>query len=351
LIRDVLLVNLLWAENGRELHMVVTKRFCEGGVMLLARFVVWMLSIGTLVLGTGVVSCQNYPNKPIRILTPLAGSGGDFIGRILAQGMSGPLGQPVIVDNRNRILATEVVLKAPPDGYTLTIQGPAVWIAPLLEKMPYDAVTDLAPISLIARQVNVLTVHPPLPVKSVKELIALAKARPGELNHGSGGIGTIGHIGVELLKSMAGVNIVWVPYKGDAPAFAALISGEVQLTIADPRLAEPHVKAGRLKALAVTSATPSALVPELPTVASSGLPGYDVVGMNGVWAPARTPEAIVNRLNQEIMRVLNQPEVKQRFLEAGYEVVASSPEQFAATIKADIARSGKIIRDAGIKIN
>ena len=179
----------------------------------------------------------------------------------------------------------------------------------------------------------------------------MAKARPGELNYASGATGGSTHLAAELFKSMAGVNIVHVPYKGSAPAITALISGEVQLTITDVGLVAPHVKSGKLRALAVTSAEPSALVPGLPTVAASGLPGYEAVGMTGILAPAKTPAAIINRLNQEIVRVLNMPEVKEQFFNAGVEVVGSSPEQFAATIKSEIAKLGKVIKDAGIKVD
>ena len=191
--------------------------------------------------------------------------------------------------------------------------------------------------------------HPSLPVKSVKELIALAKARPGALNYSSASTGSSTHLAGELFKFMAGVNIVHVAYKGTAPQISALISGEVQLTIVEEGSVEPHVKSGRLRALAVTSAEPSALAPGLPTVAASGLPGYEATGMIGIWAPAKTPGAIINRLNQEILRFLNLPEVKERFLNGGEEIVGSSPEQLAATIKSDGAKWGKVIKEAGIR--
>jgi tripartite-type tricarboxylate transporter receptor subunit TctC len=188
-------------------------------------------------------------------------------------------------------------------------------------------------------------------VKSVKELIALAKAKPGVLNYSSSGTGGSTHLAQELFKAMAGVNIVHVPYKGTAATITALVSGEVQLTINDAGLVAPHAKSGKLRALAVTSAMPSALAPGLLTVAASGLPGYEWVGTTGMWAPVKTPGAIIDRLNQEIVRLLNGADVKQRFFNAGAEVVASSPEQFAAVIKSDIVRMGKVIKDAGIKVD
>ena len=320
--------------------------------MLNPRFVVGLLSVAQMVLGAGAAYGQAYPSKPVRIITTSPGSGNDFMARQIAPGMSGSLGQPVIVENRpTGFLAAEAVSKTPPDGYTLTIQGAIFWTVPLLRVVPYDVLRDFSPISLISKQAAVLAVHPSLPVKSVKELIALAKGRPGQLNYGSSGTGGLGHLAAELFKSMAGVNLVHVPYKGQAPAIASLMSGEVQMLITDVGLVMPHVKSGKLRALAVTSNDPSALTTGLPTVAASGLPGYEMVGVTGAFAPAKTPGAIINRLNQDLVRFLNQPEVKEQLLIAGEEVVASSPEQFAATIKSSIAKLGKVIKDVGIKID
>jgi tripartite-type tricarboxylate transporter receptor subunit TctC len=312
-----------------------------------------MLSVGMMVLGAGVVSGQEYPNKPIRIVTTAPGGGGDFVSRIIAEGISGPLGQPVIVDNRaTGLVASEFVSKAPPDGYTLTVAGGAFWILPLLlRKAPYDVVRDFSPISLLVREVNVVVVVPSLPVNSITELIALAKKKPGALNYASTGVGGTDNLATELFKSMAGVNIVHVPYKGTAPGIAGLLGGEVQMAITDSGNVAAHVKSGRLKALAVTTAEPSTLVPGLPTVAASGLPGYEMVGMTSIFAPAKTPVAIIKRLNQEIVRVLNLPSVRERFFNSGVEVVGSSPEQLAATVDSEIAKDGKIIRDAGIKVD
>ena len=319
--------------------------------MLQSRLVAGTLALGLISSGAGVVCAQDYPNKTIRIITGSAGGGSDFNARTIAQGISGPLGQPVIVENRVSLSLGEVGSKAPPDGYLLTVQGGSLWVVTLLQKMPYDVIRDFSPITLISRDVNIVAVHPSVPVKSVKELIALAKARPGALNYGSGNPGSPSHLAGELFKSMAGVDIVHVAYKGVAPAITALLTGEVQLTILDSALVEPHTKSGRLRALAVTSAEASALTPGLSTVSATGLPGYEMVGLAGVWAPAKTPAAIINRLNQAIVRFLNEPSVKERFLNAGAEVVASSPEQFGAFIKADISRMSKVIKDAGIKIN
>ena len=319
--------------------------------MLIARFVAGMLLIGLAALPGGVFG-QTFPNKPIRIITSGVGGGGDFTARLIAQGISVTLGQPVIVDNRGSgFLPGEVAYKAPPDGYTLLVQGGVAWVYPLLRKAPYDAVRDFSPISLLERTVFIVSVNPSVPAKSVSELIALAKARPGELNFGSGSVGSTNHLAVELFASMAGINIVHVPSKGAALAITAQIGGETQLTIFDSGLVLPHVKSGKLRALAVTSAEATALAPGLPTVAASGLPGYEATGMTGMWAPAKTPAAIISRLNQEVVRALNRPDVKERFLNAGVETVGTSPEQFAAIIKSDIARLSKLIKDAGIKLD
>ena len=302
-----------------------------------------------MVLSAGVVYAQNYPNTFIRIVTTQAGSGNDFTARVIAPAISGGLGQQVIVDNRGAI-AGEVVAKAQPDGYTLLCWGSPLWLAPFLrEKVAYDPVKDFAPISLLVTTPNILVVHPSLSVKSVKELIALAKARPGDLNYASPGAGGSVHLAAELFKSMAGVNIVQIGYRGTGQAFTSLISGEVQLMFPNAASVTPHVKSGRLRALAVTSAVPSALAPGLPTVTASGVPGYESLARFGMFAPAKTPEAVVRRLNQEIVRALNMADVKQKLFNSGAEVVGSSPEEFGTTIKSEMARLGKVIKDAGIR--
>jgi tripartite-type tricarboxylate transporter receptor subunit TctC len=309
------------------------------------------IAVLMMLAGAGCAGAQDYPNKPIRLVTAAPGGGADFMARQLAQGIAGPLGQPVIVENRGSgIIQGDFLAKSPPDGYGFTVTGSSFWVGPLLQKYPYNVLTDFTPISLLVREVSIVAVHPSLPVKTIKELIALAKARPGELNYGSSTPGGPGFLGAELFKSLAGVNIVHVPYKGIAPAMTALLSGEVQMQITDPALVLPHAKSGRLKALAVTSAEPSALVPHLPTVAASGLPGYEAVGGIGSFAPGKTPAAIITRLNQEIVRVLTRAEVKERFLNIQTEVVASTPEQFAATLKSEIAKWSKVIKDAGIRV-
>ena len=318
--------------------------------MLLSRLGVWMFSVGVMVLGAGAASGQSYPSKSIRIVTAEAGTGSDFSARIIAQGLTTALGQQVVVDNRggaSGLIATEAVGKAPPDGHTLLVAGNSFWIGPLIQKVPYDPLRDFSPIAMLSESPNILVVHPSLPVKSVKELIAMAKVRPGQLNYGAAAIGTATHLAAELFKSMAGVNMVAVNYKGGAGAVNALISGEVELAFTVPAAAMPHIQSGRLRALAITSLKPTALVPGVTTVAAT-VPGYESGATAALFGPASMPAAIIARLNQEVVKILNQPDVKERFLKLGFETVGGSPEQLAATIKSDTVKWGKIIKDAGI---
>ena len=306
-----------------------------------------------MLVAVSPASGQSYPNKPIRLITAEAGGGNDFAARLIVQGLAGSLGQQMVVDNRGGaggIIAVEIAARAQPDGYTLLLYANNIWLIPLLRSsVPYDPVRDFAPITWAAKSPNTVVVHPSLPVRSMEELIAYAKARPGELNYGSGGTGATTHLAVELFKSMTGVNIVRVPFKGNGPALNALIGGQVQLMFATAGAVAPHLKSGRLRALAVTSAQPSPLAPGLPTVAASGLPGYESISIYGVYAPSRTPPAIVQHLNEAIVRVLGRAEVKEKFLASGVETVGSAPGELAAIMKSEIARMGKVIRDAGLR--
>jgi tripartite-type tricarboxylate transporter receptor subunit TctC len=306
-----------------------------------------------MLLGTGAACAQDYPARPIRLVTAEAGGGNDFTARLIVQGLAGSLGQQVVIDNRGGAggaIAADLVAKARPDGYTLLLYANNIWIIPLLRSnVPYDPVRDFSPITWAAKSPNVVVVHPSVPVKSIHELVAYAKARPGELNYGSGGTGASTHLAVELFKSMTGVDIVRISFRGNAPALNALIGGQIQVMFATTGSAAPHLHAGRLRALAVTSAQPSVLAPGLPTVASAGLPGYESIQIYGVFAPTGTPAAIVKRLNQEIVRVLGRADVKERFLASGVETVGSSPGELAATMKSEIVRVGKVIKDAGIR--
>ena len=317
--------------------------------MLIPRFIAGISSVGLTTLGADVAFSQDFPSKPIRLMVSAIGSASDTTARIIAPGISGPLGQQVIVDNRGGNLPAEMVAKAPPDGYTLLIDGGTFWIGALLRKVPYDVVRDYAPISITTTSVNVLVVHPSLPVKSVKDLIVLAKAKPGELSYTSGDSGGTSHLAGELFKSMAGVNIVRIPYSSGTVEMTDLMGGNVPLSFAGSGTATPHIKSGRLKAIAVTSAQPSALFPGLPTIAASGLPGVDATGIRGVLAPAKTPTPIINRLNQEMVRFLGRQEVKEQFLNIGLEAAPSTPEELAARIKVELTKWAKVIKDAGIK--
>jgi tripartite-type tricarboxylate transporter receptor subunit TctC len=302
-------------------------------------------------LAAGTVCAQRYPMKPVRLLASGVGGAGDFTARVVALGLTSRLGQQVIVDNRpGGLVPGEIVAKAQPDGHTLMLVGIVIWLSPFMrDSMPFDPVRDFAPITLAAQVPNVLVVNLALPVKSVQELIALTKEKPGVLNYATSGTGNSNHIAGELFKAMAGVNLVQVNYKGAALALNDVVSGRVEVMFATATAAAPHINAGRLRALAVTTERPSAVLPGLPTVAASGLPGYASESTLGLFAPAATPRTIVTRLNAETLAVLNAAETRNRLLKSGIEVVTSSPAEFAAAIKADMARSGKIIRAAGIR--
>lgn len=311
-----------------------------------------VLTAGMMVIGSGVACGQDFPTRPIRILTGGTGGGNDILARFIAQGLTASLGQQVIVDNRPSGAIPGIILaQAAPDGYTLGVSGSSFWISPLfVAKQPYDVVRDFSAVTLPVNTPNVLAVSPSLPVISVKELIALAKAKPGSLNYGAPGVGSIAHLGGELFKSMAGVNIVRINYKSSAAVLSDLIANQVQMLIFTASSVMPYVKSGRLKGLAVTSAQPSLLVPDLPTVAASGLPGYELISPFGIFAPAKTPKAIINRLNQEITKVLIRPESKGFLANVGQEFVGSSPEELAAKVKSEMAKWGKLIKDAGITV-
>ena len=298
-----------------------------------------------------VACAQAFPSKPIRVITTEIGSGNDFVGRLMAPLLTQHLGQQVIVDNRGgAVISGRLAAEAQADGHTLILYGSPLWLLPFMQDdVPYDPLRDFAPIALTHRSPNLLVVHPAVPVNSVKELIALAKAKPGELNYGSGTSGSSTQLAAELFKAMAGVNIVRVPYKGTGPALSALLGGQVRVMFPNAPAATPQVKAGRLRALAVTSVEPSPLVPGVPTVAASGLAGYESVSPFGMLAPAKTPASIVRRLNQEITLVLSSSEIRDKLLAAGTEPGGGTPEQFAAIIKSEMTRLGKLIRDVGIR--
>lgn len=309
-----------------------------------------LFALGVMIPGVEAVCGQEYPNKPVRIVTSEVGGGNDLQARLIAKGLTGSLGQQVIVENRpSGVIPGEVVSKSAPNGYTLLLYNNALWTSPLIQRTPYDPIKDFSPITTVAIGPNVLVVNPFLPVKSVADLIALAKSRPGELNYASSGTGASNHLAAELFKTMAGIDIVRIGYKGASRGLTDLIAGQVQVMFPTAGAAAPHIKTGRVRALAVTGARRSVLAPELPTMAASGLPGYESTAMYGMFAPAGTPVAIVNRLHDEIVRVLNAAEVKRKFFGVGMETVGDSPEQLASTIKSEMARVGKVIKAAGIR--
>ena len=321
------------------------------GGLIASAFAVSITGIGAGI--AGIASGQSFPAKPVRIFAPDIGGGADVVARILAQGLSATLAQQFIIENRggNGIIAAETVAKAAPDGYTLLVFGSPIWLLPLLqENVPYDPLRDFAPVTLATTAPTILAVHPALPVKSVKELIALAKSRPGDLNYAAGISGGPNHLVAELFNSTAKIKIVGVPYKGTALALNDLIAGRLQLGFFSAASVTPHINSGRLRALAVTSAQRSALFPDLPTVAAT-LPGFEAASIIGMFAPAKTPAAIIRQLNRQSAIVLQTAEVKQRFITYGTEVVGSSPEEFAAVIKTEMAKWGKVINDAGLRPN
>ncbi len=292
---------------------------------------------------------QGYPDKPIRVYTTGVGGSSDLSTRLIAQAIGGAFAQRMIVENR-ALISVETVAGAAPDGYSLLHYSNVVWLMPLLQSnVSWDVFRDFAPVILTINTPNLLVVHPSLPVKSVQELVALAKARPGSLNYASTSVGAANHVAAELFNSMAGVRIVRINYKSVGASFTDVVSGQIQVMFPTAGSATPYVKGGRLRALAVTSAEPSALVPDLPTVAAAGLPGYESVAMTGLFAPAKTPEAIVRRLNLEINAVLKKPEVRERFLSQGTEAMGGTPEQFTAVMKAEIARMSRIINSGGLR--
>jgi tripartite-type tricarboxylate transporter receptor subunit TctC len=300
------------------------------------------------------VSAQSYPSKPIKIVVPYPPGGfNDTLGRTLAAKFTEAWGQPAVVENKpgaNTLIGSDYVAKSPPDGYTLLIVAFPFAVTPsLIKNMPYDTVKDFAPVVLAAQSPNLLVVNPSLPVKSVGELIALAKAKPNSLSYASTGNGSSNHISMELFKSLAGVQIVHIPYKGSAPAVTDLLGGQVHLMFDNVPNVLPHVKAGKLTALAQTGTKRSPLISDIPTVAEAGVPGYEVTVWFGLVAPAGTPREVVQKLNAETLKILAMPDVRDRFLAQGVEPAGGTPEQFAEHIRAQMAKWSKVVADAGVK--
>ncbi len=308
-----------------------------------------------IAVGSAVASAQEYPNKPIKLLVPAApGGGADFLARIVGTKLTESLGQSVVVENRagaSGTIAADGTAKAAPDGYTMLIgQSTSIVIVPqLYQKLGYDTLKDLAPVTLVAQVPNILVVHPSLAANSVKELIALAKSKPDLLNFGSAGNGAPSHLAGEMFKSATLTKMVHVPYKGAGLAVNALLAGEIQVMFAPMVAVLPQVKAGRLRALAVTSAARSAAVPELATLAESGLTGYEISSWFGLFVPARTPPAVIDKLHRETVKVLQTADVKERFSKEGAEPVGNTPAEFTRYVNSEFVKYAKIVKDNNIK--
>ena len=314
------------------------------------------LAILVLVIATPAAA-QQYPTKAVRMIVGFpAGGTSDIMARLTGQKLSEAWSQTFIIDNRPGAggnIGTELVAKAPPDGYTLLVSpgstltsNPAVY-----SKVPFDTMRDFAPVTIIAGVPNALVVHPSLPANNVKALIALAKSRPGQLAYASTGAGQSTHLSAELLKTSAGINLIHVPYKGSAPALTDIVAGQVSVMFDNLPSVLPFIKSARLKALAVTSATRSRALPDVPTVAESALPGFDVTVWFAVLAPAATPRDIVTRLNSEIVKAIKSPDMRERLAQQGADPVGNTPEDFAAVIKRDLAKWAKVVKDANIKLD
>ena len=295
-----------------------------------------------------------YPTKAIRLVVPFApGGSNDIMARLIGQKFSESLGEQVVVDNRggaSGIIGTDIAAKAPPDGYTLLMMSLTLAVNPsLYRKLPYDTRNDLAPVTLVASAPLMLVVHPSIPAKSVQDFVTYAKANPGKLNFGSGGAGTTPHLAGEMLKTMAGVQMTHVPYKGGGPALTDLVGGQIQVMLENIPSTLPFAKSGKLRALAVSGLKRSALVPDLPTLDESGLKGYEIVGWNGLFLPAGTPQAVVTRLHAETTKALAQTDMKARLATLGAEGVGSSPAEFRAFFAAEIVKWAKVVKAAGLK--
>ena len=313
-----------------------------------------LLTLLLCVAAAAAFAQDAYPTKPVRILVAYpAGGANDIVARTIGQELAQDLGQAVVIENKSGAAGTigaDAAAKSPPDGYTLFMAAGAHTLAPSLHaKLPYDIVSDFQPVSLAARGTYLLTVHPSVPAKSVKELIALAKAKPGTLNFASSGAGAPPHLAGVLFQKLAGVELNHVPYRGDAPAIVDMIAGQVQMGFMSIQPLMPHVKAGTLRALAITSGTRSAAVPDLPTVAESGLPGYDIGTWWGLLAPAKTPRPIVDRLAAAMRKATAVPAVKERVATGGNVAQSNSPQEFAAMIKSEVGRYRELAAAAGVK--
>jgi tripartite-type tricarboxylate transporter receptor subunit TctC len=321
-----------------------------------SRFVTITAVLLPAALGAQCAWAQSYPDRPIRLVVgSAAGGGSDILARMIAQKLTEEFGQQIVVDNRagaSGIMGTDVVAKAAPDGYTLLIIQPSLTINPsVFKKLPYDVARDFAPISLTVDASQMLSVHPSVAAKSAKDLIALAKAKPGQLTFGSPGFGTSPHLTAELFKQKARIDMQQITFKGATPAYVSLMSGEVSAMFATVLSGMPHVKSGKIRPLGVSTAKRVASVPDLPTIAESGLPGFDTSQWFGFLAPAGTPKPIIDRLYQSITRAVNNPEVRSRLEAQGVEVVNKPPKEFAALIRQELVQWASVVKAAGITPN
>jgi tripartite-type tricarboxylate transporter receptor subunit TctC len=310
---------------------------------------------GVLVGVAGVVTAQSYPSKPIRLISPYPpGGANDILARIISPKLGESLGQQIVVENRAGAtgnIGAELVAKAPPDGYMI-LMGQASNLTinvSLMGKMPFDPIKDFAPVTLVATTPNLLVVHPSLRVRTIKDLVTLAKAKPGALNYASSGSGSAGHLAAELFKKVTGVSMVHIPYKGAAPALTDVVAGQAQLYFTSPISATPFVRSGRLRMVAVTSPKRSPSLPDVPTVAESGYPDFDVLSWWGIVAPAALSKDIITKLHDEVVKVVNLPDTKARFADQGADAATNTPEQFAAYIKSEIVKWAKLIKETGVK--
>jgi tripartite-type tricarboxylate transporter receptor subunit TctC len=328
----------------------------QAGLTAAVACVVLCVSSAALAQSASTGATSAYPAKPVRVVIPWPpGGSNDVVGRIVTQKMGESMGQQFVVDNRpgaSGAIGAEPVAKAPSDGYTIMVHSTThLGNQHLYKKLTYDVVRDFAPVGTLAAQPGALAIHPSLPVKSVKEFIALAKARPGQINYSSSGNGSAPHLSMALLTSMTGIELVHVPYKGGAPQVTALVGGESQASLATVSTVIAHVKSGRLRALGVSSAKRSAVLPDIPTIAEAGVPGYEMSPWIGIYAPANTPKAIVDRLNAEANKALRHPDVAQSLTNQVLDPMPGTVEEFAQRIRIDFEKYGKLIKAAGVKVD
>lgn len=316
-----------------------------------------LASVLALGLGSGASLAQSYPEHPIRFIVPFSvGGGANIIARIIARKMSADLRQQVIVENRGGsggIVGTKMAVEAEPDGYTIALGLPAtITVAPsLFKNLPYDPINDLVPVGMVGTSAYILSVHPSLPVKSVKDLIRLAKARPGQINYASSAVGAGNHLAAELFKSMTKTNMVHIPYKGGGAALVAVLSGEAQVIFGSKLTVIPQIRAGKIRGLGVTSATRAPEMPQLPTIAEAGVPGYEVDVWMGVFVPKRTPQRIVAFLNKEIVNIMNDADTKKQLAHRGFQVRTTTPEGFAKLIRSEAVKWAKVVKESGAKVD